>query len=91
MNKFLFFLLKKRVETKTGWRDASSKTKVIMLIEGVLRLIEFVSPYLGKQIMFPVALHALLYALAVIAYRDAVNSENSGEAPAEPVIIKQAK
>ena len=75
MDKIVFFLLKKKIKTVAGEMDAVSKTKVFMLIEGISRLIETVSPYFGYQISFPPSVHGFLYAMAGIAYREAINDK----------------
>jgi hypothetical protein len=41
-----------------------------MTVEGILRLVEFVSPYFGHIITVPENLHNLLYALAGISYAE---------------------
>ncbi len=82
LDKLVFFLIKKRVQTAVGTMDQVSKTKIFMLIEGVLRLIEFVSPYFNRPILFNPSLHGVVYSLAVVAFRDSQNA---------PEAIKAAK
>ena len=87
MDKIVFFLLKKKIKTVTGEMDAVSKTKVFMLIEAATRLIEFISPYFGTQIMFPMSVHAFLYSMAGVAFRDAITEKPIVEA--DPVVSEK--
>lgn len=69
-DKIVTFLIRKKVETATGSITQTSKTKIFMCIEAILRLIEFISPYLGHPVMIPDGVHKLIYTLAGLSYAE---------------------
>ena len=70
MMKIITFFLKKKIQTATGEMEEISKTKIFMTAEGILRAIEFASPYFGSAVIFPPDLHGLLYTLAGLSYAE---------------------
>ncbi len=70
MNRIIDFFIKKRVQTATGEMSQTSKTKIFITIEGVLRLIEFLSPHFGHPIEVPDHIHKLIYTLAGLSYAE---------------------
>ncbi len=71
INKIIFFLLKKKVETATGQIDQVSRTKLFLGIEALLQCVEWASYRFYSPVVFPTQLHLILCSLAGIAYRDA--------------------
>lgn len=69
-NKLVDFFIKKKVETATGTISQTSKTKIFITLEGLARLVEFVSPYFYHQITIPEHFHGLLYSLAGLSYAE---------------------
>lgn len=74
LNKIIEFLFKKKVETLTGTMTQTSKTKVFMTLEGILRAIEFASPHFGHPIVFPESVHVFIYTLAGLSYAERANT-----------------
>lgn len=70
IQKIIDFLIRKKLQSATGEISQVSKTKIFMLIEGVLRLVEFVTPFFGHAYTFPDHIHQLLYALAGMSYAE---------------------
>jgi hypothetical protein len=70
INKIITFLIKKKVVTATGEMEQISKTKLFMAIEGLLRAVEFASPYFEYPIIIPEEIHKMLYTLAGLSYAE---------------------
>ena len=68
--KLITFLIKKKVQTATGEMTEVSKTKLFITIEGIIRLVEFVSPYFGHPVTIPTEVHQALYGLAGLSYAE---------------------
>ena len=73
LQKLIVFLFKKKVEGATEGLTAVSKTKIFMVIEGVLRAAEFTAPFFGFHINIPDDIHKLLYTLAGLSYVERAN------------------
>lgn len=70
LNKLMVFFFKKKIKSATGELTVTSKTKIFMSIEGLLRLVEFISPYFGYPVNFNEDVHKFLYGLAAISYAE---------------------
>jgi hypothetical protein len=70
LQKILDFFLKKKIETATETITQTSKTKIFISIEALLRAVEFVTPYFGHPVIIPEHIHQLLYTLAGLSYAE---------------------
>lgn len=70
LEKLVTFLIKKKVQSATGEITQTSKTKIFMTIEGVLLLVEFVTPYFGHFVDIPKSIHEILWTLAGLSYAE---------------------
>lgn len=68
--KIIDFFLKKKIQDATGTVTQTSKTKIFISIEALLRAVELASPYFGHAIVIPEHIHQLLYTLAGLAYAE---------------------
>ena len=70
LQKIIDFFLKKKIEGATGTLTQTSKTKIFISIESLLRAIEMASPYFNHPVVFPEHIHQLLYTLAGLSYAE---------------------
>lgn len=70
VSKLIEFFIKKKVDGVTGEMSKTSKTKIFITIEALLRAVEFISPYFGNIITVPENIHQLLYTLAGLSYAE---------------------